>query len=173
MSPKKLNPAKVASVTELKQLVADSKSIAVVDYSGLKVTQATQLRRDVRKAGGRVVVTKNTLFSIAANLKDTPLTGLSAFIFSLTDEVSAIKAVADFAKKNSVLTFKLGFLSGKTLSADEIKSLATLPSKEVLLGKTVSTLKSPLFGLAYNLNWNISQLVRTLDAVKAKKEVTS
>jgi len=103
MSPKKLNPAKIASVTQLEKLISDSKSVAVIDYKGLKVSQSTELRRNVRNAGGKMVVTKNTLFSLALKAKGyelpVKLEGLSAFVFSLTDEVSAIKAVADFSKK--------------------------------------------------------------------------
>lgn len=169
MSPKKLNPAKVSLVSELKELLADSKSVAIVDYKGLKVSQATELRRAIKKAGGQLIVTKNTLFSIASGHKDLDLSGPSAFVFSMTDEVSAIKAVADFAKKNNLPTFKFGLLGDKLLNLDEVTTLATLPPKEVLIARTVSSLKSPLFRLAYSLNWNVSQLVRTLDAVRVKK----
>lgn len=169
MSPKPINPQKASTVATLTDLVKQSKSIAVVDYTGLKVNQAVELRRTIKKAGGRFVVTKNTLFKIASNLKDVDLTGLNAFVFSLTDEIAAIKSIADFAKKNSVPSFKMGFLGDKVLSQAEISALATLPGKDVLIGKTVSSLKSPLFGLVYSLNWNISKLVRTLDAVRASK----
>lgn len=165
MSPKKLQPAKVSLVSELKALLDKSKSVAVVDYKGLKVSQATELRKAVKKAGGQLIVTKNTLFSIALGHSDLQLEGPSAFVFSLNDEVSAIKAVAEFAKKNTLPSFKKGFLDNKELSAEQITSLAALPSKDILISKTVTSLKSPLFGLAYNLNWPISQLVRTLDAI--------
>jgi len=169
MSPKKLNPQKVSLVSDLKQLVSDSKSIAVVDYKGLKVSQATELRKAVKKAGGQMIVTKNTLFSLAYGNPDLKIDGPSAFIFSQSDEISAIKAVSDFAQKNSLPTFKIGFLNNQTLSAEQISALATLPGKDTLITKTVSSLKSPLFRLAYSLNWNITKLVRTLDAVRAAK----
>jgi large subunit ribosomal protein L10 len=172
MSPKKLNPAKVASVAELKKLVSESKSIAVVDYRGLKVSQATQLRRSVRKAGGKFVVTKNTLFSIAFGHSDLKLEGLSAFIFSQSDEISAIKAVADFSKNPvnaGIPVFKLGFLSDRILSKDEVIALASLPSKQVLVAQTLGSLNSPLYRLVNVLNGNISKLVRTLDAIKTQK----
>ncbi len=169
MSPKKINPQKASAIKELKEQIANSKSIAVVDYKGLKVSQATELRRSIKKAGGNVVVTKNTLFCIASGISDLKIDGPSAFVFSNIDEVAAIKAIADYAKKNNLPTFKLGMLDGKLLSKDQITSLAALPSKDVLVGKTVSSLKSPLFKLVYSLNWNISQLVRTLEAVRVKK----
>lgn len=160
---------KTSLVTELQDLLKQSKSVAVVDYKGLKVSQATELRKLVRKAGGSLIVTKNTLFKIAAGQTDLKLEGPSAFIFSNSDEISAIKVVADFAKKNSLPTFKMGILEGKNLTAAEVASLASLPDKLTLIAKTVGTLKAPIFRLAYNLNWPISQLVRTLDAVRASK----
>jgi large subunit ribosomal protein L10 len=169
MSPKKLNPQKVSLVSELKDLLSKSKSVAVVDYKGLKVSQATELRKTIKKAGGQLVVTKNTLFCLATGDSNLKLEGPSAFVFSIADEIGAIKAIAEFAKKNNLPTFKMGYLNATQLSASQISNLASLPSKDVLVGKTVSALKSPLFGLAYNLNWNISKLVRTLDAVRASK----
>jgi len=169
MKNTKVNPAKASLVTALKDLFSQSKSIAVVDYKGLKVSQATELRRAVKKAGGRIVVTKNTLFSIATGIKDFRIDGPSAFVFSLTDEVAAIKALADFAKKNSLPTFKMGFLSDKVLTKEELLVLADLPAKEILIARVLGGLNSPVSGLVYNLNWNLSKLVRTLDAVRAKK----
>lgn len=160
---------KSSLVSELQELLKNAKSVAVVDYKGLKVTQATELRRLIRQAGGHIVVTKNTLFKIAVGQTDLKLDGPSAFVFSNTDEVSAIKVVADFAKKNNLPTFKMGILEGKNLSAAEITQLASLPDKPTLIAKTVTGLKSPIFKLVYNLNWPISQLVRTLDAVRASK----
>ena len=169
MKTKKVNSVKASLVSELKDVLSKSKSVAVVDYKGLKVSQATELRRTIKKAGGQIVVTKNTLFSIATGIKDLKIDGPSAFVFSLTDEVSAIKALSDFAKKNTLPTFKMGLLSDKLLTKDEITVLADLPSKEVLISQVLGGLNSPITGLVYNLNWNLSKLVRTLDAVRAKK----
>lgn len=169
MSPKQVNPQKSSTVNALKELISQAKSIAVVDYKGLKVNQATDLRQLVKKTGGQMIVTKNTLFSIATGQKDLQITGPSAFVFSLTDEVSAVKVVADFAKKNLLPTFKLGFLGTKQLTVTEISDLATLPTKEALIAKTVGTLASPLYRLTYSLNWNLVKLVRTLDAVRASQ----
>lgn len=163
-----ITPAKEASVANIKQLLESSKSVAVVDYTGLKVSQATALRQAIRKAGGQVLVTKNTLFQIAFG-KPLELAGLNAFIFSQTDEVTAIKAVVDFAKKNSVLTLKSGLLGDRVLTVQEITQLASTPDKATLAAKLVGTLNSPLFRLVYSLNWNRSKLVRVLDAIKQSK----
>ncbi len=172
MKSQKVNPAKASLVKDLSDTFSQSKSVAVVDYRGLKVSAATELRKSIKKAGGKVVVTKNTLFSLATGIKDLEITGPSAYVFSLTDEVSAIKAVADFARTpaaGGLPVFKMGFIGGQTLSKDEITSLATLPPKEVLIAKILGGLNSPLYGLANSLNWNLSQLVRTLEVVRAKK----
>src|SRR3989344_5001738 len=156
MTPKKVSPQKASVVANLKDLVSRSKSIAVVDYKGLKVNQANDLRRAVRKAGGQVIVTKNTLFTLASGHPDLSLTGPSAFIFSLTDEVSAIKAAAEFAQKNTLPTFKSGLMADRVLTREEISTLASLPPKNILLAQTVSALKSPLSRLTTTLNWNIT-----------------
>jgi large subunit ribosomal protein L10 len=173
MKTTKVNPQKTALVSSLSESLKKSKSVAVVDYKGLKVSQATALRKAVKKAGGEVLVTKNTLFKIALTTYNpqliTELDGPSAFVFSYTDETSAPKAIADFAKTAGLPTFKMGILSDKVLSKDEISALASLPAKEILLAQMLGSLNSPLRNLAYNLNWPISQLVRTLDAIKQKK----
>lgn len=163
---------KSSFVSQISDLLSRSKSVAVVDYKGLKVSQATELRKAIRKAGGQMLVTKNTLFKIAADKRDLDLEGTSAFVFSMDDEISAIKAVADYAKKNQLPSFKMGLLGDRVLDADSVAKLATLPDKNTLIAKTVGSLNSPLFRLAYSLNWNISKLVRTLDAVRSSKEVS-
>jgi len=167
----KINPTKTAVVASLQDHLSSSKSVAVVDFAGLKVNQANDLRRAIKAAGGKYVVAKNTLFKIATGIKDLDLHGISGFVFSKNDEVSAIKAVSDFAKKNSGPTFKLGLMGNQVLSADQVTQLAALPDRPTLAAKLVGTLNSPLFKLAYNLNWNLGQLVRTLDAVAKSKGV--
>lgn len=169
MSTKKVNPQKASLVSELKDLVSQSKSVAVVDYRGLKVSQITDLRKAIRKAGGQMIVAKNTLFKLASGFSDLHLDGTSAFVFSLSDEVSAIKAISDYAKKNQLPTFKLGILDDKLLTADEVVQLSALPDKKTLIAKTVGGLQAPLFKLVYGLNWNVTKLVRTLDAVRQSK----
>lgn len=162
---KHVNPAKASIVETLKDLLSKSKSVAVVDYKGLKVSQATELRKAIKKAGGQYVVAKNTLFKIASHPFDLKLGGISGFVFSLTDEVSALKAVAEFAKKNTVTSgpvFKSGLLGDRVLTASEVSELSSVPDPKTSMSK-----------LVFVLNWNIGQLVRTLDAVAKSKEVTN
>ncbi len=164
-----ITPKKSSVVNSLQDLLSRSKSVAVVDYSGLKVPQATLLRQAVKKAGGQYLVAKNTLFKIASGLKDLKLDGISGFVFSTTDEISAIKAVADFAKKNQLPTFKMGLLGDRVLSATEVQELSAIPDKNTLISKLLGSLQSPITNLTYNLNWNIGKLVRTLDAISKAK----
>lgn len=157
----KFNHRKTSALSEFATLIKNAKSIAVVDYTGMKVSQATEIRKAVRQAHGEVKVTKNTIFKKVLGKPDMKLEGLSAFVFSNADEISALKVMADYAKKNSILAFKMGLLGDRVLNAAEILSLANTPSKETSVGK-----------LMYLLNYNTSKLVRTLDAI-AKKEVTN
>lgn len=155
MNRKTVNPAKVARVEALKNLLSQAKSVAVVDYTGLKVSQATQLRRDIKAAGGEMKVEKNTLFRLAVgnNTQDsilkTQLQGLSAFIFSMTDEISALKPVK--------LPFKMGLYAGRVLTAAEIATLAQTPNLETSIAR-----------LMFLFNYHTSKLVRVLDAIARK-----
>ncbi len=148
MNRKTTNPSKVARVETLRKLLSQSKSVAVVDYTGLKVSQATQLRQEIKKAGGEMKVEKNTLFKLAVG-KDFDLAGLSAFIFSMTNEISALKPVK--------LPFKMGLYDGRVLGAAEIESLAKTPNLETSIAK-----------LMFLFNYHTSKLVRVLDAIARK-----
>ena len=163
------NPQKIAQVASLRDLISKAKCVAAVDYTGMKVSQATELRRLLKKSGGYLLVTKNTLFKIASGLKDFNPAGLNAFILCQTDEISPLKAVADFAKKNHLLNFTTGFLNDRVLTAAEVSRLAALPDRKTSHQMVVSGLNSPLFRLVYSLNWNVTKLVRTLNAIKEVK----
>lgn len=172
MNKRPVNPAKAARVEALKQLLEGAKSVAIVDYTGLNVPQATRLRRAVKAAGGQFKVEKNTLFRIALQssnnqfpISNLQLSGLSAFVFSNSDEVSSLKTVAEFAKANAVLTFKAGLLGERVLSADEVKTLAQLPSRPTLYSALAGSLASPFQRLIYGLNWNTIRLIQALKGV--------
>lgn len=161
MIKKTINPQKASRVSVLAEMITKAKSIAVVDYTKMTPNQATELRKSVKSVGGEIKVEKNTLFRIALQSSNDqiPMTsdqfkGLSAFVFSYNDEIAAPKVIADFIKKNNILTFKMGIMGDRIMSQSEIVSLSQTPSKEVSLGK-----------LLYLLNFNISKLARTLDAI--------
>ncbi len=172
---KRVNPAKASIVETLKDLLSKSKSVAIVNYTGLKVSQATQLRSLVKQAGGRVVIAKNTLFQIALG-KDLDLSGANAFIFAVSDEVSPLKAVADFAKKNPAAAgpvFKSGILGDRILSASEVTQLSSIPDRTTNYQLLTTHLKSPIFNLAFNLNWPIKRTVLSLKGLSFSRGVKS
>ena len=146
-----MNQRKIASVEEIKALLKDAKNVAVVDYTGMTVATATELRKAVKASGGQMKVTKNTLFKIASGQTDLPLEGLSAFIFSLTDEIAPLKAVV------GKLPFKLGLAGDRILTAAELTQLANTPSRETSVAK-----------LMFLLQYHTSRFVRTLDAIVKK-----
>lgn len=160
-------------VTEVSELLTSSKMTIVTKYQGTTVKALQQLRRDARDNGTKVKVVKNRLAIKAIQqvdaLKDvdvSALEGMLLYAFNDTDEVAPAQALAAFAKKNPTLQF-VGAISaeGKFLSADEVKTLADLPSKEVLIGSLINTLLAPVNDTVNALSGNLHAL---LDGVEAK-----
>ncbi len=165
---------KEASVAELTEKFQSSAAVLLTEYRGLTVAQLKELRKSL-SANATYAVVKNTLTKIAAGKAgiaglDDQLVGPSAIAFVHGDAVSAAKAMRDFAKANPLLVVKGGYFDGKVLSADEVKKLADLESREVLLAKFAGAAKASLFGAAYLFNAPLSKAVRTVDALRAKQE---
>jgi large subunit ribosomal protein L10 len=165
---------KEASVVELTEKFQSSTAVLLTEYRGLTVAQLKELRKNL-SANATYAVVKNTLTKIAADKAgvvglDDQLVGPSAIAFVHGDAVTAAKALRDFAKANPLLVLKGGYFDGKALSADEVKKLADLESREVLLAKFAGAAKASLFGAAYLFNAPLSKAVRTVDALRAKQE---
>jgi large subunit ribosomal protein L10 len=165
---------KEATVAELTEKFSSSTAVLLTEYRGLTVEQLKKLRRDISE-NATYSVAKNTLLTIAAkNAGVTAFDGLlfgpSAMVFVHGDAVSVAKALRDFAKENPLLVVKNGVLDGAVLSADDVKKLAELETREVLLAKAAGVFKASLFGAAYLFNAPLSQAVRTVDALRAKKD---
>ena len=146
-------------VADLVEVLKSAQAGVLVDYRGITVEQDTQLRNKLREAGVEYKVVKNTLTRFAANEVgyqelDSSLHGPTALAISSTDPVAPAKVLSDFAKDVEAIEIKAGFLDGKVISLDEIKTLANTPSREVLIAKIMGSLNSP-----------ISKLVRTLQAL--------
>ncbi|MCK1795423.1 50S ribosomal protein L10 [Streptomyces sp. XM4193] len=167
-------PDKVAAVAEMTDKFRNSNATVVTAYTGLSVAQLKELRRSLGdNAQYRVV--KNTLTKIAAkeagvNTLDEFLTGSTAVAFVTGDPVVAAKGLRDFAKENPALVIKGGVLEGKALSADEIKKLADLESREVLLAKLAGGMKASTAKAAATFQAPLTKLVRTADALREKVE---
>jgi len=146
-------------VADLVELLKSAQAGVLVDYRGITVEQDTQLRNKLREAGVEYKVVKNTLTRFAANEVgyqelDESLHGPTALAISSTDPVAPAKVLSDFAKEVEAIEIKAGFLDGKVISLDEVKTLANTPSREVLIAKIMGSLNAP-----------ISKLVRTLQAL--------
>jgi len=164
---------KEATVAELTDLFSSSSAVLLTEYRGLTVAQLKELRRTI-SADATYAVAKNTLLKIAAKNAgvtafDGHLAGPSAMVFIHGEAVSVAKQLRDFAKANPLLVVKNGVLDGAALTADEVKKLAELDSKEVLLAKAAGVLKASLFKAAYVFQAPLSQAVRTVDALREKQ----
>ncbi|MEI6650771.1 MAG: 50S ribosomal protein L10 [Candidatus Moraniibacteriota bacterium] len=158
----------------LKEVAAEAKSaksLVFSDYKGVTVKDLSALRGELRKSGSRFKILKKTILNLALreagmNVDVRKLEGQIGVAFS-PDEVSAAKTIADFVKgkKDLKLTIAGGALEGKQLSAEEVKALAKLPSKDELRGILAGTLQAPIASFARVLEGNISGFVRVLSAV--------
>jgi large subunit ribosomal protein L10 len=165
---------KEASVAELTDLFRNSNAVLLTEYRGLTVAQLKSLRQSISEHATYAVV-KNTLTKIAANAAgissfDDQLAGPSAIAFVHGDTVAVAKSLRDFAKANPLLVVKSGYFDGNPLTDTEVKQLADLESREVLLGKLAGAFKASLFGAAYMFNAPLAQAVRTVDALREKQD---
>ena len=167
-------PDKAAAVAELTTAFRESSAAVLTEYRGLTVSQLTQLRRSLGKEV-TYSVAKNTLAKRAAT--DAGITGLDALFTGPTalafvsgDPVEAAKGLRDFAKTNPLLVIKGGVFEGKAISADEVRRLADLESREVLLAKLAGAMKANLSKAAALFQAPLSKTVRTVAALQDKRE---
>jgi large subunit ribosomal protein L10 len=160
-------------VKELADLLAKSKMTVVVKYEGTTVAAMQELRAKAEENGTTVKVVKNRLVQKAFNATNThketdtsSLTGMLMYAFNAEDEVAPAQVIYEIAKSEKQLEFIAAFdATGKALSAVEVKALAVLPSREVMIATVINTLKSPVNGVMSGLKGNLHGL---LDAVAAK-----
>jgi large subunit ribosomal protein L10 len=169
---------KQQTVAELRSTFERAQVAIVTDYRGLTVKEITDLRRRLQKVGGDLTVSKNTLIDLVTRDLDQwkaiePfLAGPTALALGFDDPVAAAKAVSDFAKEKRKVEIQIrgGVLEGKALSSDSVKSLASMPSKEVLLSRMLGSLQAPPQKLASSLSGVARNLVYALDALRRQKE---
>ena len=162
---------KAAAVDEIAANIRDSQAVFAVDYRGLSVPQASELRTRLRAADARFAVVKNTLTERAADaagaesLKEL-LEGPTALTFVRGDAAAAAKALRDYARETDLLPFKGGVMDGAPLSAEDIGAIAQLPSRDVLYAQLVNIVAYPLSGLARTLNQLIGGLAVALGQIQ-------
>ena len=161
---------KSAVVEEMAGQISAAEAIFAVDYRGISVTQAADLRAKLSEADARFRVVKNSLSERAADqagmetLKPM-LVGPTALTFVNGDAALAAKALNDAARQFNLLEFKGGVMNGAALSAEDVRSIARLPSREVLYAQLVGTVAAPITGLARTLNALIAGIAIQLQAI--------
>jgi large subunit ribosomal protein L10 len=161
---------KAAVIEEVATQIKESEAVFAVDYRGISVSQAGELRARLSEADASLRVVKNTLTERAADqagaehLKEL-LEGPTAFTFVRGDAALAAKAIAAFRRQHQVLEFKGGTMDGATVSVAELEAIARLPAREVLHGQLVGVLASPVTGLVRGLNQLIAGLALQLGQI--------
>jgi large subunit ribosomal protein L10 len=169
---------KAAVIDEIAANISDSAAIFAVDYRGISVEQARELRGRLREADATLRVVKNSLAERAADkagaeLIKTLLQGPTALTFVRGDGAVAAKSLADFARATQLLAFKGGMMDGAALSAAEMTTISRLPSRDALYGQLVGLIASPVAGLARTLNALIGGLAIGLGGVLEQKAASA
>jgi large subunit ribosomal protein L10 len=163
---------KAQVIQEVAGSLRESNAVFAVDYRGITVAQAATLRTALRANDATFTIVKNTLAELAAGevgadgLKPL-LKGPTAMTFVRGDAAAAAKALRDFRRstQNTLLEFKGGWMDGQALSPEDVDAIAQLPSKEVLVGRLVGMIASPLSGLVTALNNLPAGLARQLQQI--------
>lgn len=166
-------PKKVETVAELTDALQRSKLTIVSDYRGLTVADLQTLRSQLRPHNAEVRVAKNTLTTIAArqtNMEalEPALKGPTALVTAYDDPVQPARIVSDFARTSRILHIRAGMLEGSMIGTADIEALASLPSREVLVGRVVGGLSGPLYGIVGVLAGPIRALQYVLQARSAQ-----
>jgi large subunit ribosomal protein L10 len=160
-------------VSELTDKLKGASAVYYTDFSGLNVKRMTDLRRRFRKAGVEYVVIKNTLALRAVNesgMTGERLRGPTGIVVG-PDPVAAAKVLTDFARENDQKPgIKGGMLEGRSIGSDQVKALASLPSREQMLAELAGGLQAPLAGFVGALNGLLYMFAGALDALRTQRE---
>lgn len=167
---------KVEIVKNLSQNLKGVKSFVISSYQGLKTSQIENLKKEIEKDKGKLVVAKNTLINIA--LKESKievpqevLSGPTALLLNFEEGVKSLKSFVDFAKKigPEALKIKLGYFEGKILDGAQTVALSQLPSREVLVAKILGLMNAPLQNFVVVLKADQRKLVMVLSEISKRK----
>ncbi len=164
---------KSATIQEIAAQIEASEAIFAVDYRGISVSQAAELRTKLREADASFRIVKNRLTKLAADKAGEQrlaelLQGPTALTFVRGDTAQAAKAITTFNKEHEVLTYKGGFMEATVLDETAFKSIARLPSRDVLNGQFAGVVASPLTGLVRGLGSMIQGLALQLGQIAEK-----
>src|SRR5258707_15349638 len=166
---------KAQVIEEIVAQIEGAEAIFAVDYKGISVPQAAELRGKLREADASFRVVKNRLTKRAAEQAGEDrlaelLQGPTALTFVRGDTAQAAKAISTFNKEHEVLTYKGGFMDTTSLDEEGFKSIARLPTRDVLNGQVAGVVASPLTGLVRGLGSMISGLAAQLQKLQTQKE---
>jgi large subunit ribosomal protein L10 len=164
---------KAQAVEEIAERLGEAEAIFAIDYRGISVPQAAELRGRLRDADASFSVVKNRLAKLAAEKAgreglDELLEGPTALTYVGGDVVTAAKAISTFKREHGVLDYKGGFMEGDALDSERFSSLARLPALEVMHGQLVGLAASPITGLARGLGSMLSGLAVALGQIQEK-----
>lgn len=164
---------KAEVIKEMTEVFKSTTGVFVADYQGLTVEQITKLRRDVRKAGGKFRVVKNTLLTKASTGTDyanlhAHFAGTTAIVTTDTDPAAAAKALKEFAKDVEKLKIRAGALGARALSKADVETLADLPSLDQLRSKLIGLLQAPASKIARVVQAPAGQVARVVAAYAEK-----
>jgi large subunit ribosomal protein L10 len=166
---------KAATIEEIAAQIEGAEAIFAVDYRGISVPQAAELRTKLREADASFRVVKNRLTKLAADKAGEErlgelLEGPTALTFVRGDTAMAAKAISTFNKEHEILAFKGGFMEDLSLDEDRFKSIARLPTRDVLNGQFAGVVASPLTGLVRGLGSMVQGLATQLQQLQTQKE---
>lgn len=161
-------------VAEIKERLSSSGGVILADYRGLSVKDMRALRTSLRETGGEATVYKNSLAQIAIRELDLPnldefLAGPTVFVFTPDDPVATAKVLLTFSKENKVFAFKGGLIEGDVVSAESVRAMASLPSREELIAKLMGTMLNPTRGFMAMANAPAGAFARVVKAVADQK----
>ncbi|WP_456396768.1 50S ribosomal protein L10 [Desulfurobacterium sp.] len=166
---------KAAIIEELKEKFEKAPLVVLTDFQGMTVAESNALRRVLKEAGAEYRVVKNTLMRKA--YPGTPVeqiadkfVGPTGIAFAFDDIVAAAKALKKFIEEDEKLKFKAAIIEGKVADYGQLKALASVPSREELLGQLAFALKYPINAVAWSLENLFQKLVFVLENVKSEKE---
>lgn len=166
---------KQTEIDALAAKLAGARSIYVTDYAGLNVHKVTELRRRLRRAGVEYLVVKNTLAlralqSMHITGLDSHFAGPTALALTATDAAAAAKVLTDFAREFQKPAVRAAVVDGREVTPEQVKRLAQLPPREVLLGQLAGALQAPLAGFVGALTGLLSTFVGAVEALRTQRD---
>lgn len=170
-----LSAQKIKTVESYNKILENVKALYVIDFTGFNVSELNELRKKIKEEKGLLKVGRNTLFKIALNnLKiqglEKFLLGVSALLLAYDNPISPLKVFYEYSKEKEKGKIKGGYIEGKIISEEDLKVLAKLPPRNVLMQNLLSRIGSPLYGFLFVLNGLLRNLLYVLVEIKNKKE---